>query len=405
MTTCLLLLLSLILLSLLLLGQFNHKKLFLFGVCYYFILPIIVGENKEIFNIIYFEHWFETFELVNINEKLFIIFYSIILFLAYLLGCKISQIIGYKNNSFITANALINKKGHGLGQTSSLLISILIFFICIPIWIHSSHFFFQGYSVGYDSSIMGKMVTLNLLLTTFVFCIKKSVSLNIKIFSFGLVITNSLLLLSMGGRMYVLIFLIFMISWFYDSRKIPNKIIIAFIIASFLLITVGVIRSHSVSINLFSYIALAEPVFTSFSLFSFLTHDNNFHYFNFPTNFLNAFLLILPNFLDYKKSLMINMEDLGFVFYAPLGATSLIVSLIGNFGTIGGVFFILLMSTLIETIRYSQNVVLRVFYTMLCSVIPFMLFRDSFGIVIKVSIFTGLILPSIFMLIARILKH
>lgn len=405
MITCLLLLLLLISISYFLLGEFNHKKLFLFGICYYFLLPIIVGENRELFNIVYFEDWFKIFELVDFNKKLFLIFYSVVLCIAYFLGCKIGQMLNHKNKSFIPANTLINNKGLGLGQTSSLFISILILIICIYIWFNSSHFFFHGYSIGYDSRIMGKMATLNLLLTTFVLCIKKCVSLYIKIFSFSLVIMNSLLLLSMGGRMYVLIFLIFMIIWFYDNKKIPNKIIGTFIISLFLLIIIGVIRIHSLSFNLFTYIALAEPIFTSYSLFSFLTHDNNLGYFNPPINFFNSFLLILPNFSDYKEDLIINMADLGFVFYSPLGATSFLVSLIGNFGTIGGIVFILLISTMIEILKYSKVIILRIFYTMLCSIVPFMLFRDSFGIIIKVALFTGLLLPSTFILVSKTLRQ
>ncbi|MDE9544017.1 hypothetical protein [Xenorhabdus bovienii] len=399
----LLILFSIIIIFYLIRGNLNHEKLFSLGLLYYFILPIFVGENKNIFNIEYFEYWFKIYGEVNFSQKLFLLIYSGLIFISYYSGALFVKKISSKNysNSFIKSDVITNGK---LGRISSLLITLALLAVSSIIWNESYKYFFHGYSIGYNPSLMGKMATLNILLTVFFFLSKSKLFFFTSIITLSLIIINSILLLSMGGRMYVLLIAIFFLVWFFDNKKLSKKIIVIFIFISLLLIIIGVIRSHEFSLNLLSYIALAEPVFTSFSLFSFLSNESNFHYLNIPYNFLNSFFLIFPDYDNYKENLIIDIRDMGFDFISPLGATSLFVSLLANFGTIGGLFFIFFFSAIIEKSKQSLDIRIRIFYTTACSIIPFMLFRDGFGIILKVLFFTGLIIPFALSFLSTVLK-
>ncbi|WP_120806415.1 hypothetical protein [Yersinia sp. IP36721] len=370
----------------------NHKKLFLFGINYYFILPLFVGCNYNIFKLAAFDNWHDVFINVTEEQKEFLLFYSIILVLFYFFGSWLASHL-CKKKGFLDMQGVCSIKG--LGTTSSIILLIPAIMVTVVIWYYARDAFFKGYSGEYDIGIRGKMSTLALLWLVISFSLRPSINRYIIYFSIVLLILNNVLLLSMGGRMYVIVSAVYILMWFYDRKKLPGRVIIYFLLLSLFLVLVGVIRSGDFNINMLSYIALAEPVYTSFSLFSFLSNDSNFNIFNYPYNYINSFLLILPDVNSYKTGAELTLNDVGFDFISPVGATSFFASLIGNFGVVGGVFFISMLSFFLELLLHSRSMILRNMYLISCAIIPFMLFRDGFSVVTKVTVFSGFIIPFI----------
>lgn len=378
----------------------SHKKLFIFGVNYYFILPLFIGCYYNLFKTSSFDDWYDVFRNVTEGQKFFLLFYSSMLILFYFIGSWLASLF-CKRGDFIEMEKICSKKGLGTTSVTILLVPAII--VTAVIWYYSREYFFKGYSGVYDIGIRGKMSTLSLLWLVISFSLKSSVNRYIAYFSIMLLILNNIFLLSMGGRMYVMVSAIYVLVWFYDHKRIPSKIIISFFLLLSFLVLIGVIRAGEFDISMLSYIALAEPIYTSFSLFSFLSNDSNFSIFQYPYSYINSFLLILPDINSYKEGLELTLSDAGFSFISPVGATSLFVSLVGNFGIIGGVIFISITSFFLELLMHSRSMILRNMYLIICAIMPFMLFRDGFSVVMKVSVFSGFIIPVIMFLISSFL--
>ncbi|KKY69295.1 hypothetical protein OA40_05605 [Morganella morganii] len=376
----------LIILMMLFVNIKTHIKLvssvsfFTLGLIFYFIIPIIIGENFAFIHIEQFNYWYVEYLKLTEYNKLSILAFSLLIFLAFHLGFNGKN----KKISTISENKTIS--------TSWLYIAPLLA-ISIYLWLQGKDLYFQGYSSGYHSNIMGKLATLQILLLSLLFISKK------KSFSFifysVLFALNSLLLLSMGGRMYIILSVFSVMAFCFKYNKPSIKVIASVLAILVILVIVGMWRLDGVKFELFFYILFAEPVFTSFSLLSFAA-NNALPIIGIPINFVNSFVLVLPSFILNKEDIIINVSDMGFDYISPLGATSLFVSLLGNFGVLGSFVFIYLFSKILSISRQSSKIYFQCFYYISCGVIPFMLFRDSFGISLKVMILTGLIFPYIF---------
>ncbi|MEM8006591.1 hypothetical protein Q4R45_20735, partial [Morganella morganii subsp. sibonii] len=186
-------------------------------------------------------------------------------------------------------------------STSWLYIAPLLA-ISIYLWLQGKDLYFQGYSSGYHSNIMGKLATLQILLLSLLFISKK------KSFSFifysVLFALNSLLLLSMGGRMYIILSVFSVMAFCFKYNKPSIKVIASVLAILVILVIVGMWRLDGVKFELFFYILFAEPVFTSFSLLSFAA-NNALPIIGIPINFVNSFVLVLPSFILNKEDIII----------------------------------------------------------------------------------------------------
>ncbi len=360
---------------------------FIFGMSFYFIIPIIIGEHYNLFSNVFFDNWLLTYNQVNFSDKILIITFCFLLFLCFCFGFSL-----FNRGGKIKLVAPIS--------TSSLYV-FPIFILSVFIWNMGKAYYFKGYSVDYNSEIMGKLATLQILLLTFIFLTGKKNVKNYIYYSF--IGINSILLLSMGGRMYIILTVFSLLSFHYNNVSLQKKTIVYVIISLFVMVFVGLWRLDGVKFDLVSYIIFAEPVYTSFSLFSFVIH-NGFDILNIPLNFFNSFLMSLPSFLIDKNEYLITVKQMGFNYDSPLGATSLYVSLIANFGYLGSLFMMFIFGSILSLSRNSNRVYVQCFYFISCGVIPFMFFRDAFGISIKVMFFNGLIVPMFVCILDGIVK-
>ena len=86
---------------------------------------------------------------------------------------------------------------------------------------------------------------------------------------------------------------------------------------------------------------------------------------------------IIPNKAEFIQPITLNYDN-------PFGATSLLVSLIANFGILGSCFVLFLLGFFLTSLRLNgRTLFTKTYYYCICGIIPFQLFRDSIPIVNK----------------------
>jgi hypothetical protein len=292
---------------------------------------------------------------------------------------------------------------------------ILFFY---PFFFFLSYYFiqlnFDGFFNGYLSNIglsekKGSFVAFSLLtFGIFFYSMKKKT-----FFSFfynpnmAMYWVIAILILSLGGRLYFLTtFLSILIYYSCFIRKIK---ITSFLILSFLLIILfsifGLMRTNTnITFIDLLFIFSAEPIFTSFSLITFLS-NNEIIFFQLPIFLLSDFINLIPHFLlPDKGNYILNPNNFGFHFTKPIGAQSLFVNLIINFGFFGSVLFLFLIGFSLSLLKKSKNWLFECIYCFCVAHLTFTFFRDSFQVSLVKNIFQfSILVPLCWFAFGRIL--
>jgi hypothetical protein len=375
----------------------DHRHLFLFGFLFYLITPLWVGSTGVFADMPGIKLFREFYVLIP-GEK--IVSYAIICLL-----WLPSFFLGHLLFGLVSPKPLVKKfpatvTTYGVSYIAVLLLFILLFFTYL-----SRGSIFGGYG-SYNIADRGKMSTL-LMVYNFFLLYQLVSKQKISMILVAGAISCSLLLLSMGGRMYVfhtfIILLVYKTS-FSEKRwgilQLMGYATIGLLVGSLSgLWRMGV--SFSVEKGLYSL--FAEPAFTWFSTTSFLV-SNDVPVFNFPSNFLSSFLNMVPNTIFSFKSYIVSTASMVKGYRNPLGADSAWSTFVINFGAIGSLAFIFLTGFLLNMLRYlsSKSRFTAVFYIMICGVLPFQFFRDGFYIMNKQLFFNFLILPSILLIVLNL---
>ncbi|MDB4279344.1 oligosaccharide repeat unit polymerase [Paraglaciecola sp.] len=365
--------------------EIDFLYLFAFGVIYYIFLPSLVHEFELFLSFPGIKIWYDTFNKgTQVYLPVIYIFFGAILCMLYF-------------------NFILNKirvKTISLPIISNASLSfcfILIAMLSFYFWFNARGMLFEGYSVAYSSDVMGKMATLNLICNFFALYgfQKNAKHFTNKLFLLLLII-NSIFLLGMGGRMYVLSALITFFIYFLNKNSFDRvKFIFVIVITMTFMIFIGMFRLGSTDLSLAGYLFVAEPVFTSYSSISFLS-QNEIPLLATGELAFKSLIGFLPSFLfENKVEYIVTPLDLGYKFSNPLGATSVIVSSFISFGSAGAIVFFILMYTGFFCLRClsKRDIFFRTIYICSLSVIPFLFFRESFSISFRVLWFVNLIIP------------
>lgn len=380
----------------------DHRILFLFGFLFYFIVPLWVGSAHAFPGfpgIELFHGYFQQIPVAAINNYLVITLFWLLAFYAGHFCFKLYK--PYKLSLKLFPATRIS------GMTN--LVAIVLFGVLVLFAFLSRNSLFSGYA-SYDVAARGKMSTL-LVVYNF-FCVYQLISrqrVSVLLLA-GLVVT-AILLLSMGGRMYVLqtfiVVLIYKTSFAprpWRLFKILQIILLGFLVGSLF----GLWRMKTTfALENAAYSLLAEPTFTWFSTSSFLSANTQIPYFNIPLNFLTSFLNLIPNTIISLKPYVVSAHQMGYQYINPLGAESMWTSLVINFGSVGSALFLFLTGFLLNFLRHfsERNRFAAVYYIMTCGMIPFQLFRDGFYILNKQLIFNFLVFPGIIFLVLNVMLY
>lgn len=396
--------------------EINHILLFTFGVIYYWIVPIFVGEFNLYEQEGLMHRWHDYYNQINDNMMVIFTVYIFLFSLIFYLGSFIGEVI-FKKPKKNSKKSYVEKN-----------ILIILFFFLLPIigWqiVILKDYFFSFYT-GEVNSDKGSLIAINLVLFSMVIIYSnlmekdKNMLPSIKLFSLNPLIYMYFILsigiLSMGGRLYFIasIIMLFVYLTVY-SKPIKIKMLISIFITSVTLMGLfGIFRLGQELMGLESIIfyILAEPIYTSFSLISFMAY-NDIELFNWPFFLFNDFINLIPSFvLPNKVDYLLNPSEYGYIFDAPLGAFSAYVSLNINFGLIGSLIVIFIFGLILSILKNKSvnNIYFKTMYILISGWIPFALFRDPFSVslvkqIFQLSIVMPILIITLIIIVTQILS-
>jgi len=362
---------------------FDDILFFSGGFIYYWIIPyyyFFINKQEKIYSFIDITKY--TNNLDEKNKILFLIFCYIIYFIYYFVSRFVKKRIRINSLQF-DKNSLF----YDIATIPFLCISLIYLFT-----MRSQ--FMTGYTTDYDISKRGPLLTVSLLIFSIAIIKSRNIKF-VKNWQMILYWIIALFILTLGTRLYFVSSILTVLAIYYTYKKRLNKylfyLFIFFLVIVFSII--GIIRQgNNLSTNLILYIFLGEPLYTSYSLFSFLKL-NELPWLNIPTGLIVDFINLIPTILLPKKiELMQTLYISKYNYVSPLGAKNIFVSLMENFGLLGSLVFIMLFAFFIAII----NKKLKYSYYIVLGILCFSFFRDPFSISILKYLFQISLLAPIY---------
>lgn len=373
-----------------------HIWLFLFGIIYYLIVPVLVIASRiwEDYPGIHILYSYYRGEYM-LGYLLLVLFVTIPFFVgAYL------PIYYYRGISRPIHQYIINSRG-------LLIISIPLLLYGQYVIFSNRANLFQGYQIEADAPYVGTLVTINMFFL-FLFLYNKfgNYSKHTNIIITLILIELCVVVVSFGTRMYAMVTIVSILTYLLDQKLVSlKKILLWLSIIIIFLLAVGIWRlggDTNISFEQMIFIGIAEPTFTWISAIS-MYDLNELPFIAIPSNFVSSFINFIPLSLFPNKSELIS--ELSLNFDAPLGATSVLLSLLSNFGIIGSAIAIFCLGFLLSQVRLHWKTAFgQTYYYCICGLIPFQLFRDEFGIVNKQLFSNFLLFPILIFLVHRVLS-
>ncbi|EKO3717658.1 oligosaccharide repeat unit polymerase [Vibrio metschnikovii] len=367
-----------------------------FGLLYYIYSPYMAFITGIVDGFPGIENWSVTFAHAKDEYEVLLFLSSAIILSMYLFVDFFSRI------------KFPNIRASRISPVTILLFFIVFIGILFVIWFRARGLFFKGYLTDYSTSLMGQMATINLLMNflllySFLAGYRKSFN-----FILIFILINSILLLSMGGRMYVVTIIVSWALYFSNlSTGIQRfKLVIFLLFFVLFFLSIGIFRLGIKDFSFLPYIFLGEPIFTSYSSSSFLG-NNDIPVLGHISLYIKSYIGLLPSFFFSDKTQLYTLpQHMGYDFIAPLGATSIVVYLTVSFGVIGSPAFFILLSFVFTFIKKQSNngfLWIVIYYTML-SIVPFILFRESFYVSTRALVLPSVVLPLLLLACDKFLK-
>lgn len=368
-------------------SEINHKGLFFFGIFFYLITPLIILQTDIFDGLPGIDGWKENV----LNASNFIIY--VLLVLELLVFFYLGSVIAYKytNPDYPTKLELGS-------MSSKIVFTITALFVGFFIFKLRGNAFQGGAGIGMndDDRLQGILSTSGLLVFYLHFGVSQPKYSRIAFLL--LFIITAIFLLGLGGRMYVVIPLVAYFMRSYNQASLKGKSLWPYVfIPIFGALSASILGAIRIGEKLdkLGYFIFAEPVFTSYSAFSFL-NQNDIDLIKFPTNFLVSLLNFIPSLIwPSKADVLLSLTGTWVKYDNPLGALSVFVSIYGDFGVILGAVFVFFLGFFFGYVYkgFKTNKINKNLYYCFCGVLPFCFFRDPIGIPIKIFITSFGIIP------------
>ena len=371
------------------------------GTIYYLILPVILSDY-------YYSKNFPLAKLISgYSDQLDKISYFSILALYFIF--------------FILGFTSLRTKRHAYTHTKNsgivfyALISLLVIFQFYSYYALRSYSF-KGYAgINWDETNSAKsfLSGLNIIYTTLaVFFYTSSQMKNSRIILL-LLLANSVFLLGLGGRMFVLpAVLAFLYIAFLSTRNIilSKKMILIFMavpaIASTILL-IGLLRQgDDINSDGLSFILLAEVFFTWIGAGSFIQY-NSLPYFAFPKELITSILAMIPSVIWPSKLEFISKFSSGYYYDNPVGATSIVYVMLANFGVVGSAFACFILGAILKFLSNgsTKNALRMSYFISILSLMPFMFFRSNSTLFLNCALSQAVIIPSALLIISNKIEN
>lgn len=386
--------------------EIDHVFLFSFGFIFYLILPITLG-SIDFYPKYFRPDWKTIFYDIPSSTWTIYFVYCLLLYLSFVAGDLLSNIL-WRHHTMKRYEYRANFLTPFLWGA----VAVTIFF-GYPM----TKYFFIGYKQSTQIPALGSLTAAVILLLSIAFLYSTKLYDDAKNSSFWNIIFSKgflcyfpavILLVSMGGRI-VLISSILMLGVFYSVYF--KKLRLLYIIGGFFLI---IILSHAVFlfrvsqlgqlrniINWGEYYGLrnlsiylfSENFNIIFSLLDFL-HKYSIPIVRAPITLLSGFAGLIPSFLlPQKASFVVSFDALGYGVDSPAGGVNSFVSWVVNFGFLGSMAFLFIMSFCLGKLKQNRVAPYSAMYIMASGWIGMMFFRDLQQAVIKTIFEFSILVP------------
>jgi uncharacterized membrane protein len=379
--------------------QLDHRWLFLFGYFFYLGSPVIVGYSEAFTGLPGVDIFQEAFaSLPDTQVKIYLM----------VSACWLP--------AFFAGDWLVANLARGFppprrfppdSSSRSLWIVAMTLFGVMLIFAFLARQSLLGGYASYDVGARGKLSTL-LMIASFFWVYDRVTNQRHNMLLSVVIGATALMLLSMGGRMYV--FHLFMVIVVFktslsERRWGLHKVVLFLMLGVVAGSVVGLLRmgvKPGFWFGMYSF--FAEPAFTWFSVMTYLS-NNEVSAFQWPANFFSSFLNLVPNTIFKVKPYLVSLESMADGYRNPLGADSLWTNLVINFGSIGSIFFVFMTGALLAFLKKMAGLrrFWAAYYLMVCGMIPFQFFRDGFYILHKQLLFNFLLFPALVLILLQLL--
>ncbi|AXX16211.1 hypothetical protein [Leptospira borgpetersenii] len=368
----------------------DHNFLLISGFIYYWYLPLIPYEIGDRKNVVLSMDVIESYELVNLEAKILYLVTSLLLILSFVLGEIIFKKKSHKWD-FLKSKYDFSKTPIHLFFYGLVIFGIISLKYMLPV-------LFRGYSAVPEWPLQrGWFISVNVSLIV-LFCIYASSRADfydisrkrkdmISIFFSQYLIVSLLfgfLMYSTGNRGYFTLSIISVILVLQKVLKGFQLIssVVVIIGLSVLNAIWGLIRvKYDVTFFKIAQNFLMEPGYVGMTLISFL-NKNELHLIEFPIPLLSNVIGMIPSILFPEKFKYIQaIAEMGKPISVFQGTTHNYVELMVNFGLIGSMIFMFLLSLTLNFLKRNES--LSGIYIAICSFLPFFFFRDFPNTLIK----------------------
>jgi hypothetical protein len=363
--------------------KLTHVHVFMIGWVYYLGGPVIVAYLGLLNRIESAGAWVYYIQKIGTDNWLLVL-YVALMPIAFILGDRLSRQFKRARPRFSYV------------RMANWLVWPVYAVLLVVFTASAQELLFSGYAKGYDLYLMGPIATLQMLILFQYLLYKSSGNQVAARLNAYLLAATSVVLLGMGGRLYVVTALaaIYFYYWNWGAKNANSRrnSLIAMFFLLILLAVIGMWRMGEANFIQLGFYLFAEPLFTSISAFSFM-QNWEVVLFDAPKDFFFAFLNIVPSWVwedkaEYFSELLTDKISV----LSPFGALSIVASSAWNFGFIGGLLFVTLVGFVMGRSRANAvSPISKALYCYLTGLLLFIFFRDPFQIQVKL-VSTGFLL-------------
>ena len=358
--------------------RINHTVCFSFGFVYYWVLPIVFFRYFPDINDVYYQNIMSMYQAMKNNNLFFYLISILLIYCAFMAGTSVHWNHTNRKISEFKLKFRMEK-----------VCFAFMFFLFLFAVFKNRYILFSGYLSEMERQFAGMFSAILLMICAgtllhIVYSSEERFLKGIKSFWFVLFLVIAVTLLSTGGRLYVvsgIVAFLCLYTVFYHPIKIQHLIRIAILGMGGMAIW-GYLRiggKNAILLNSIYYL-VTEPIYDAYSLVKYLS-SYQIALFHIPVSLSSSFLNLVPTIIFPKKTdYIVSYEKLEYYINAPLGGVSSFASFNIDFGLIGSMIFIFLLSAWLQKIAKRNGKVWKVIYAMICSSLMFTFFRDPFSV-------------------------
>lgn len=382
----------------------THRETFTLGFLWYGAMPIAASVVQLPTIVPELRFWQSIATLMGPNRVETLTIWCVLVWVAFILGCTV---VRQPDKTF--TQMPVCKNASKSWRLVLISVSLAAAFFAVVWAISNRGILFRGYADTYDDATRGPLQAA-LIYTSVAFVIALLMRRDIArlpVFLVGFVaIGLGLLSLSVGTRSMPVLITVMLVALISRLRGGISRILllVSVVLALAGFSALAAWRQGGGDFRFALLTPALEPLYTYISAASYLAF-NEIPLIAFPDPLLGSLANLVPRVAWPEKVEFVDSLTENIKIFAPLGATHLFVSLLINFGWIGGVIVSFSTGIGIEKLSRCRGPVLMASYALVVAVLATDIWRNPFSQSLIKSVLQGAFLvPALLFIIATLLR-